>query len=118
MNPTNPGLDAMINTQLPAERLDAIKMDIQGMEEYFRNITKSNATFQVRAIEKGMPYFQLILTDKTALVLQYMFCRGTQDSPLQRIPRQSELYSAFFQEFEGLWNMNEVNQSSEIISDT
>jgi hypothetical protein len=113
MNPANRGLDAMINVQLPAERLDAIKMDIQGMEDHFRNITKLNATFQVRTLEKGIPYFQLILTDKTALVLQYMFCRGTQDSPLQQILRQSELYGAFFQEFEDLWAMNEVNQMSE-----
>jgi hypothetical protein len=106
----------MINTQLPAERLDAIKMDIEGMEERFRNITKLNATFQVRTIEKGMPYFQLILTDKTALVLQYMFSRGTQDSPLQQFPRQSELYGAFFQEFEDLWALNEVERMSEINS--
>jgi hypothetical protein len=115
MDPTNPGLDAMINAKLPTERLDTAKTDIQGMEEYFRNIMKLNTTgaFQVRTIEKGMPHFQLILTDKNALVLQYMFCRGPQDSPLQLFPRQSELYGAFYQEFDDLWNVNEVNQTSE-----
>ena len=35
---------------------------------------------------RGMPHFQLIATDATALVLQYMFSRGTADSPLQQFP--------------------------------
>jgi hypothetical protein len=120
MDPTNPGLDAMINANLPTERLDTAKMNIQGMENYFRSIMKLNATgaFQVRTIKKGMPYFQLILTERTALVLQYMFCRGPQDSPLQQFPSQSELYGVFHREFEGLWNMNEVDQTSEIKSNS
>jgi putative hemolysin len=97
MHPNNPGLQSMINPQLSGQRLDALKMDIQEMEESFRSIAKLNPSFQFRVLEKGMPYFQLILTDKTALVLQYMFCRETQDSHLQYVPRQSELYALFLQ---------------------
>jgi hypothetical protein len=120
MNPTNPGLDAIINAKLPTERSDTTKSDIQGMEEYFRNITKLDTTgaFQVRTLEKGMLHFQLILTEKTVLVLQYMFCCGAQDSPLQLIPARSELYRVFYQEFEELWIMNEANKASGLKSDS
>jgi hypothetical protein len=115
MNPKNPGLGPMINTKLPTENLDTTKLNTQSMDEYFRNIMKLNTagSFQVRTIVRGLPHFQLILTDKTALVLQYMFCRGTQDSPLQQFPALSELYKAFFQEFDTLWTMNEIDQVSE-----
>ena len=84
------------------------------MEEYFQDISKLDATgaFQVRTLEKGVPHFQLILTEKTALVLQYMFCRRAEDSPLQQFPAQSELYRVFYQEFEELWIMNEVKQTA------
>lgn len=75
MNANNPGLGPMINTRLPAEDLDAVVRQSLKMEEFFRSIMKFNSygTFQVRTISEGIPYFQLIITDKTALVLQYMF---------------------------------------------
>ena len=111
MNANNPGLGPMINTRLPAEDLDVVVRQSIKMEEFFRSIMKfsSYGTFQVRTIAEGIPYFQLLVTDKTALVLQYMFCRGTGDSPLQQFPAGTELYSAFRKEFEDLWAMNEID---------
>lgn len=60
-----------------------------------------------------MPHFQLILTEETSLVLQYMFSRGTAaDSPLQQFPAGSELHKAFRGEFETLWNTNGTEEAA------
>jgi hypothetical protein len=114
MSPSNPGLGAMINAQLPTESLQAVKEQTRRMEMYFRNFIKDNSygTFQVRTINEGIPHFQLMITDQTALVVQYMFCRGTEDSPLQQFPVGTDLYGAFRQEFEDLWTMNDLTQVS------
>jgi hypothetical protein len=114
MNANNPGLGPMINTRLPAEELDAVVRQSVKMEEFFRDIIKLNSrygSFQIRTISEGIPYFQLIITDKTALVLQYMFCPGTGDSPLQQFPAGTELYAAFCKEFHYLWDINKIDVS-------
>src|SRR5262245_44302740 len=107
MDAGNPGLTAMINDNLPSENVEAVRLQTEGMARYFDGIAKdSGGTFQVRRIAKGLPHFQLIVTEETVLVLQYMFSRGTADSPLQQFPSGSQLHRAFLEEFEKLWELN------------
>ena len=71
MDAQNPGLAAMINTNLPSEDLQAVKLQTARMAEHFRGIAAANAeSFEVRQLRQGLPHFQLIVTEKTALVLQ------------------------------------------------
>jgi hypothetical protein len=42
MSQSNPGLGAMINTQLPSESLDAVKPQTKRMEVYFTSVMKDN----------------------------------------------------------------------------
>jgi len=109
MDAENAGLTAMINTELPAEDLESVKRGTEKMVNFFGDIAaKNNApTFEVRRLVKGLPHFQLTVTERTALVLQYMFSRGTADSPLQQFPSGSQLHRAFLEEFEMLWKLNE-----------
>jgi hypothetical protein len=106
MEPEHPGLAAMINARLPSEDLAAVRLQTTKMAGYFRTIASNATTFEVRQLREGMLHFQLILTEKTALVLQYMFSRGTAESPLQQFPAGSDLHRAFREEFETLWNLN------------
>jgi hypothetical protein len=107
MEANNPGLAAMINTDLPSEDLEAVKRETVRMAQYFQDIAAKNVpVFEVRRLVKGLPHFQLIITERTALVLQYMFSRGTADSPLQQFPSGSQLHQAFLEEFEKLWSLN------------
>jgi hypothetical protein len=106
MDAENPGLAPMINLHLPSEDLEAVKRQTTKMAEYFQGIARDSATFKVRRIREGMPHFQLTLTEGTALVLQYMFARGTADSPLQQFPGGSQLHRVFREEFETLWERN------------
>jgi hypothetical protein len=108
MDAESDGLAAMINTNLPAEDLEAVKRQTRRMAQYFQEIAATSApTFEIRKLAKGLPHFQLIITERTALVLQYMFSRGTADSPLQQFPSGSQLHRAFREEFENLWKLNE-----------
>jgi len=112
MDAGNPGLTAMINNDLPSEDLEAVKRQTERMAKYFQLIAADSApTFEFRRIAKGLPHFQLIATEQTVLVLQYMFSRGTADSPLLQFPSGSQLYQAFLGEFEKLWNLNERTSS-------
>ena len=109
MDAENAGLAPMINAELAAEDLESVKRQTAKMADFFSNIAvKNNApTFEVRRLLKGLPHFQLIMTEQTALVVQYMFSRGTADSPLQQFPSGSQLHRVFLEEFEMLWKLNE-----------
>jgi hypothetical protein len=106
MDGDNPALASMINKNLPAEDLESVQRQTTRMIEYFRDIATKYESFEVRRIHRGMPHFQLIITEQTALVLQYMYSRGTADSPLQRFPASSQLHGAYKEEFEDLWRLN------------
>jgi hypothetical protein len=106
MDPRNPGLAAMINQRLPAEDLEAVKLNTTKMAKYFDEIAAAWPSFEVRRLRESAPHFQLMLTEKTALVLQYMFSRGTSDSPLQQFPGGSALHKVFQEEFEELWRLS------------
>jgi hypothetical protein len=112
MDAENPGLAAMINEHLPSEDLGAVKRQTSKMAEYFNGIARESATFKVTRLREGLPHFQLVLTEDTALVLQYMFFRGTGDSPLQQFPGGSQLYQVFLDEFEKLWELNAARATS------
>lgn len=107
MHPEHPGLRAMINGHLAAENLEAVKLQTASMANYFEGLAQRFPKFEVRTLRDGLPHFQLIVTERTALVLQYMFSRGTADSPLQQFPGGSELYDVFKGEFETLWELND-----------
>ncbi len=111
MTPENPALESMINSELPAQNLSAVRIQIQDMAAYFLERQELWEHFRFRRMRSGMPHFQIVLTDKTALVLQYMFGRGTQDSPLQQFPGLSRLHTVFKQEFEALWQLNETPEA-------
>lgn len=102
----HPGLSTMINPRLPSEDYESVKRSTAKMADHFASIAQKASTLQVRRIREGMPHFQLIVTEKTALVLQYLFSRSTGDSPLQQFPAGSHLHRAFREEFEALWNAN------------
>lgn len=106
MEAEHPGLPTIINHRLPSEDYESVKRSTARMVDHFESIARTAPTLQVRRIREGMPHFQLIVTEETALVLQYMFSRGTADSPLQQFPAGSQLHRAFRGEFEALWEAN------------
>jgi hypothetical protein len=77
------------------------------MLRYFEDLSAENPeSFEVRSLVRGIPHFQLIVTDRTVLVLQYLFSRGTADAPLQQFPAGSQLHRVYLEEFERLWQLN------------
>lgn len=114
MDAMNPGLPAMINNHLPSEDLEVVKRQTSKMADYFDRIAKGSQTFQVGRLREGLPHFQLVLTEQTALVLQYMFFRGTPDSPLQQFPGGSQLHQVFLEEFEQLWGLNQAGATRQV----
>ena len=107
MDGAHPGLSALINVRLPAEDLEAVRRQAERMAMFFESLAAQfPRTFEFRRIGEGIPHFQLLLSEQTALVLQYMFGRGTSASPLQQFPKGSQLHRAFREEFDTLWEIN------------
>ena len=92
MDAEHPGLPTMINSRLPAQDIDAIRLQTARMARYFAGYAEESKRFEFRTLREGLPHFQLIVTDRTALVLQYMLSRGTHESPLQQLPAGSPLH--------------------------
>jgi len=108
MDPENPALPLMINTDLPTEDLEDVKQKTERMRNYFHRIeVEAGSTLQMRRLVAGLPHFQLIITERTALVLQYMFSRTVPGSPVQQYPSGSQLHRVFLDEFDELWKLNE-----------
>jgi hypothetical protein len=104
----NPGLRQMINTDLPTEDPEDVKQKTERMRNYFHRIeVEAGSTLQMRTLVAGLPHFQLMITERTALVLQYMFSRTIPGSPVQQYPSGSQLHRAFLDEFDKLWKLNE-----------
>ena len=104
----NPGLRQMINTDLPTEDPEDVKQKTERMRNYFHRIeVEAGSTLQMRRLVAGLPHFQLMITERTALVLQYMFSRTVPGSPVQQYPSGSQLHRAFLDEFDELWKLNE-----------
>lgn len=107
VDPNNPSVEYLINDRLPLETVNSVKASSEKMAIHFSNLAKEYPTITTRTIQKGLPHHQIIITDQTALILQYMFSRGTGESPLLQIPKDTELYNVFAEEFEELWKLNE-----------
>ena len=107
MHPDNSALEHMINDNLTESSLETTRQIAGEMEIFFKDLAQKYPSFEARTIKKGLSYNQLIITDTTALILQYMFSRNTGESPLLKIPRETELCKVFSGEFENLWELNE-----------
>ena len=110
MDSDNPALSNMINEGLANESLKGVQFSARKKYQFFEGMSKKYSSFETRRITKGLPHAQIILTDSTALVLQYMYSRGTAESPLLQLPKGTELYDAFSGEFEVLWQLNRANR--------
>ena len=106
MDDQHPGLATMINENLPSEDYAGVQRTAKKMAEYFDEMARVMSSISVRRLRRGMPHFQLIVTESMALVLQYMFSRATGDSPLQQFPAGTQLHDAFRGEFNALWEAN------------
>ena len=79
------------------------------MFEHFNKLSGENPNIEVRQLKNGAIHFQLILTDREALCLQYLYSRTGSDSPLLRYPAGSPLYDAVIDEFNTLWELSKEN---------
>ncbi|GAG92940.1 unnamed protein product [marine sediment metagenome] len=102
----------MINERLNSESLSAVREHAKKMASFFNELSGKYKTFESRLMKRGSPHAQLIITDHTALVLQYMYSRGTAESPLLQLPKGTDLYNAYTGEFEDLWQLNSPGDDS------
>lgn len=107
MHEENPTLPGIINEDLPGQSLTTIKEQLRDMVDYFNELAGQSDCIQVKQIKKGVPNFQLILTDQNALCLQYLYSRQGNESPLLQYPAGSPLYGVLADEFETIWDLND-----------
>jgi hypothetical protein len=106
MDGDHPALPAMTEVGLPSHTAESVKRTTAAVLASFDDIARTAPSLEVRRLRRGMPHFQLIVTDKTALVLQYVCSRLSDSSPFQAYSFKTELHAAFRDEFELLWNAN------------
>lgn len=106
MDEAHPALSVMLNAGLPSEGADGLKRTTAAVMKSFEEIGRTATTLEVRRLRRGMPHFQLVVTDRMALVLQYMCSRVADSSPFQAYSFKTELHAAFRDEFKLLWDAN------------
>ena len=102
----------MINERQVRESVSAVKSSAAKMGKFFKELAGIYKSFETRLISKGLPHQQLVITDETVLVVQYMYARGTPESPLLQLPKGTDLHDAFVGEFEELWQLNQPSNVS------
>jgi hypothetical protein len=106
MDDEHAGLAPMMGAGLLTETAESVKSRTAAVLKSFGDIARAAASLEVRRLRKGMPHFQLVVTERMALVQQYMCARAADSSPLQAFSSRSELHEAFRDEFNLLWDAN------------
>jgi len=73
---------------------------------YLAALAEGSENLQVRQIREGFANVELALTDKKAVVIQYLHSLEAADSPLLECAADSPLYQVYAREFERLWQAN------------
>ena len=106
MDEAHPGLEVIMNAGLPSEGADGLRRTTAAVMKMFAEIQQTAASLEVRRLRRGMPHFQLVMTERIALVVQYLCSRSTEGSPLQAYSSKTELHEVFLAEFNQLWDAN------------
>lgn len=107
LHPSHKAAPEFVNDRLPSQDGTSVSKSMIKMYEYFTDLSKRQNKISVRRILRGIPHFQLILTDKLALCLQYLYSRASDESPLLRYAGGTPIYKVCSDEFEEMWFLNE-----------
>jgi hypothetical protein len=106
MDPQNPQLEHLVNSGISGQSIERVRRNIDDMSRFFEDAIRGLPSAQLRYMKKGGQHFQLVLTDRVALLNQYLFSETSRHSPLWTIPSALPLYKTLQQEFHALWELN------------
>ena len=106
MDEENPALEGLINPALPASSALHTAQNIQRMREYYSRLTRESENIQVRAIRRGLPHLNLVVTDACSVAVLTLYSVRYDYSPLWQCPSDAPLYGSLAEEFEALWQAN------------
>ncbi len=102
----HPMLDNLINPRLALQSAAKIREQIEGTCPRFRDLSDRFRNAEIRVLKQGMLTSALLVTDKVALVVQYLYSLESGNSPLFRYPRATTLHGVALGEFNSLWEAN------------
>jgi hypothetical protein len=107
MHPDHKAAADIINDKLPSQDGSFVRKSMTKMYEHFIGLSHRQKNISVRQVVRGIPRFQLIITDQVALCLQYLYSRASDESPLLRYSTGTPVYQVCSDEFEELWSLND-----------
>ena len=103
MSPENPSLGSMLNEADHQGNLAITQKDILATTNFFQSIIQDQVPLQIRLIQNACPHQNILVNDRHAVVVPYLYSSATFLSPLFDFPADSDLYAVFASEFESLW---------------
>jgi hypothetical protein len=107
-SPDNPSLPCLLNE---ASHQGSIAKTIQGIHEteaFFISLLDAGVALEIRMMERCTAHQLLVINEKRALVVPYLYSNATFRSPLFEISAEADLHRVFRAEFESLWASSEV----------
>lgn len=88
--------------------LHSLTHDIVENYAYYSDLAAKNENIFVRQIKSGMPHFHLTLSDRGAVITQFLSSSIWATGPTWRCAAGSPLFDIVTEEFEYLWARNET----------
>jgi hypothetical protein len=106
MDAKNPAFGFMLNPDVTAAGAETQAPSIAETRSWFFSALQGRPKSDIRALEKGILFQQIIVSDDQALISPYLFSSNTGYSPRLDIKKSCPVFDAFLREFNELWNAN------------
>jgi hypothetical protein len=106
MDAKNPAFGFMLNPDVTAAGVENLAPSNAETRSWFKSALRGAPKSDVRALEKGMLFQQIFVSDDQAVITPYLFSCNTGYSPRLDINKDCPVFSAFLREFDVLWNAN------------
>ena len=109
MSAQNPAFVGMLNPKVTTADPATQRPLLEETRSWFRSTLAGAAKADVRALQRGSLFQQIIIADNRALVSPYLYSADTGYSPCLEISENCPVFPAFIREFDELWNANAAN---------
>jgi hypothetical protein len=106
MDANNPAFGYMLNDDVTAASSANQAPSISETRTWFKSALGNAPNSDVRALNKGMLFQQIVVSDDQALISPYLFSSNTGYSPRLDINERCPVFESFLREFEELWKAN------------
>jgi hypothetical protein len=110
LDPKNPAYGCLFNPDVTASSPASLAARIAEARSWFKDVLGGVPNSDVRALEKGTLFQQIVVSDDNAIICPYLFSASNRASiPRLDINERCPVFDVYLGEFEVLWQANSSN---------